>query len=172
MDDGSDSHPELVTMVIMDDETDHLLDAFLDAASGERTPTTRQRYERTLAPLRSPVDGESDCGPGVRLLLRVADQLGRAAADQLPSDQYDTMPSLYGRLVTWLRRHSDAGAPAAQCVRLETLAVLRDVRRERLRERYGDPTRPAVSAYDDELPDPWWEDAVYSENLYTFPAPR
>lgn len=180
-------------MVIMDDETDHLLDAFLDAASGERTATTRNRYERTLAPLRTAVDGESGCGPGVRLLLRVAHQLPRAGSAALPSDEYDTMPSLYGRLVTWLRRHSDAGAPEADCVRLETLAVVRDVRQERLRERYGDLTRAsvglpvaaeeyarawgdqldsAVVAHDDELCDPWWEEAVYSPNLYSFPPRR
>ena len=164
-------------MVIMDDETDHLLDTFLDVASGERTAKTRDRYQRTLAHLRTPVEGETGCGPGVRLLLRVAHQLQRST-DDLPGDQYDTMPSLYERLVTWLRRHSDAGAPGHECVRLETSAVLRDVRRERFRERYGELVSPlrlpvAASQRDEERAagDPWWQESVYPANLYAFPRP-
>lgn len=164
-------------MVIMDDETDALLDDFLAVASGERTAKTRERYQRTLAHLRTPVEGETGCGPGLRLLLRVTHQLPRADTLRLPPDEYDTMPSLYERLVTWLRRHTDAGAPGHECARLEALAVLRDVRRERLRARYSPlggaalslPTAP--DPYDAcPVRDSWWEDTVYPSNLYTFPG--
>jgi hypothetical protein len=168
-------------MVIMDDETDHLLDTFLDVASGERTAKTRDRYQRTLAHLRTPVEGETGCGPGVRLLLRVAHQLQRPAGG-VPGDQYDTMPSLFERLVTWLRRHSDAGQGDASCVLYETLAVLRDTREERYRQRYrqrfGDPSDAARGSLaappgrGDEWPvnDAWWEEAGYPSNLYAFPG--
>jgi hypothetical protein len=177
VDDGRGHRPELETMVIMDDETDDLLDAFLAVASGERTAKTRERYQRTLAHLRTPVEGEIGCGPGARLLLRVAHQLPRADTERLAPDEYDTMPSLYERLVTWLRRHTDAGGPGHECARLETLAVLRDVRRERWRERYSAlrdvaldlPAAP--SELDDLSPvtESWWQESVYPSNLYAFP---
>jgi hypothetical protein len=119
----------------MDDETDHLLDAFLDAASGERTADTRERYQRTLAHLHRPVEGERGCGPGTRLLMRVAHELSRDDP-RARADERETMPSLYERLVTWLRRHSDAGDDDVSCVLLETQSVVREVRRERARRRY------------------------------------
>lgn len=181
MDDDSGGRAEVDTMVIMDDETDHLLDTFLDVASGERTTKTRDRYQRTLAHLRAPVEGETGCAPGVRLLLRVAHQLQRSPDDIAP-EEYDTMPSLYERLVTWLRRHSDAGEAEVPCVLYETLAVLRDTReqrsRQRYRQRFGDPsdavlrapTVPSERGDEQVVNDSWWEETVYPSNLYAFPG--
>ena len=176
-------------MVCMVDETDHLLDAFLDAASGERTVQTRERYQRTLAHLRAPGPAEDGCGPGVRLLLRVSDCLSRADAasaldDGMRADEVDTMPSLCERLVTWLRRHSDAGDDAAGGALAQARVALREARERRSRWRYpaarqsrwddlpsgyGDPmAEPRADHHDD----PWyvgvprWDDGVYRPDLY------
>ena len=121
----------------MDDETDLLLDQFLAVASGERTEETRERYRRVLEPLRHPRDGEAGAGPGVRILLRIPPALQRVQADELDKQAQATAPSLWTRLVTWLRRNSDAGEGDASCAVLEAQARLRDVRERRREDRYS-----------------------------------
>jgi hypothetical protein len=123
-------------MVDMDDETDTLLDEFLAVASGERTDETRERYRRTLHHLRTPGEYEQGAGPGTRLLFRIPDALAEAQAEGSDEEQRETAPSLYGRLVTWLRRHSDAADPDSVCALLEAQARIRDAQEARRRRRY------------------------------------
>jgi hypothetical protein len=132
-------------MVDMDDETDQLLDEFLAVAAGERTDETRERYRRTLHRLRAPGQYERAAGPGTRLLLRVPRALAETQADGSDTEEMETAPSLYTRLVTWLRRHSDAGEPDSSCALLEARARLRDAhneRRSRRSPRFYDWSRP------------------------------
>lgn len=121
----------------MDDETDLLLDQFLAVASGERTEETRDRYRRVLQPLRTPADGETGAGPGVRILLRIPPALEQIEADEVDKEGRATAPSLWTRLVTWLRRNSDVGDDSSACALLEAQARLRDAREQRREERYS-----------------------------------
>jgi hypothetical protein len=150
----------------MDDETDLLLDQFLAAASGERTDETRERYRRVLAPLRAPTDGETGVGPGVRLLLRIPPALQDIEAEELETGAKATAASLWTRLVTWLRRTSDAGDASAADALVEAQARLREVRERRRKERY------ASLHWIPEMPRPWQRPSSHLDGGYRYDPDR
>lgn len=111
----------------MDDETNDLLDRFLDVASGERTALTRARYAVALDRLRIPqADEDRAETASVRLILRIAPAIAQLEVDeQVEPDVRRTVPSLWERLVRWLARNTDAGGDDARCLVLEAYAALR-----------------------------------------------
>ena len=165
----------------MNDETDELLHHFLDVASGERTAQTRARYELALEPLRQNVEHEDAGTPALRLVLRILGCLQSLDSSTTSAAVRETAPSLWGRLLTWLRRNESAGLAGEECAVLEAAARLRDLRERRSRERYA-PLRSAYSRYAEAAvsypsypprsDDGLYDDALYDDALYDLDGRR
>ncbi|MGL5858671.1 MAG: hypothetical protein ACRC35_09770 [Angustibacter sp.] len=125
------------------DQIDTLLDRFLNVASGERTALTRCRYSAALDLLRFPVSTENlQDDPEVRLLARIT-VLGPGLdrRNDLDPAVRQAALTLWLRLVTWIRRTCDTSDLSSHGVVREAQAALRQLERQRYRERHPEVVR-------------------------------